>query len=154
MATEHGWLFHLGPDPSQDTDPAMHMLITFRPPDDSLPAVPPIDLPEDDSGASSPFEYRPPEEGEKQPEKRLPRAKPLLSGLHQQVKGDVLELTFLLREKAHVRLVARRKRGVVAKTPRYTMGEGHQSLRLRLDPKRWPTKLDLQVHPVAKKGSK
>ncbi len=62
MGTEHGWLFHLGPDLPQDTDPAMHALITFRPADDSLPFVPPIDLPEDDSGAASPYEYRPAEE--------------------------------------------------------------------------------------------
>jgi len=32
------------------------------------------------------------------------------------------------------------------------MGRGHWSLRLRLDPKRWPTSLDFQVHEV--KGGK
>lgn len=155
MGTEHGWLFHLGPDLAQDTDPAMHALITFRPPDNSLPFVPPIELPDDDSGASSPFEYRPAEEAELSSAKSPPRAKPVYSGLHQRVIGKrVLELTFVLNQKAQVRLIAKRKRSVVAKTPRYTMSTGHQSLRLRLDPKHWPTKLDLQVHPLAKKGAK
>lgn len=155
MASERGWLFHLGSDLPQDTNPAMHTLITFRPPDNSLPFVPPIDLPEDDSGSSSPYEYRPAEEAEQSAAKPLPRPKPLYSGLHQRVIGKrVLELTFVLNEKAQVRLVAKRKRGIVAKTPRYTMSVGHQSLRLRLDPEHWPTKLDLQVRPLAKKGSK
>lgn len=154
LGTEHGWLFHLGPDLAQDTDPAMHTLITFRPPDDSLPFVPPIDLPEDDSGASSPYEYRPAEEeAGTSSERRPPRPKPVFSGLRQRViGGKVLELTFVLHEKAHVRLIAKSKGRVVARTPRYTMSIGRQSLRLRLDPKRWPTKLDLQVHAV--KGSK
>ncbi len=156
LATERGWLFHLGADPAPNADPAMHALITFRPPDDSLPFVPPVDLPEDDSGAASPFEYKGAgEEPEKEPERRLPRSKPLLAKLHQQViGGKVLELTFVLRAKAHVRLVAKRKQRVVAETPRYTMGSGPRRLRLRLDPDRWPTKLDLQVHPVGKKRAK
>src|SRR5207342_3419447 len=52
MATERGWLFHRGPDLPQDTDPALHALVTFRPADASLPTVPPISLPEDNSGAN------------------------------------------------------------------------------------------------------
>ena len=52
-----------------------------------------------------------------------------------------------------MQLVARRKGKVVAKTKRYTMAKGRRSLRLPLDPKRWPTKLDLQVHAVKKRKS-
>ncbi|HEX6688577.1 MAG TPA: hypothetical protein VF085_07930 [Solirubrobacterales bacterium] len=151
MATSRGWLFHRGPDLPQDTDPALHVLVTFRPRDDSLPVIAPDSLPEDDSGAFQAPEEEPLRAGEAEP---LPRRVPaLLSKLHQRIiGGDLLELTFVLRRRAHVQLIARREGQVVAQTPRYTMGKGSQSVRLRLDPKRWPTKLDLQVHAVKQKG--
>jgi hypothetical protein len=148
MATQKGWLFHLGPDPTPNEDPAMHTLVTFRPPDAGLPSVPPTSLPEDDSGANSSSQ------GEEAPlgvqEERPPhRRPPLVRKLKQRLLGGTtLELTFILRAKAHVRLLAKRKGDVVAKTKDYTMAKGHRRLRLRLDPKRWPTKLDLQVHAV------
>jgi hypothetical protein len=147
MATSRGWLFHRGPDLPQDTDPALHVLITFRPRDDSLPVLAPDSLPEDDSGAYQAPEEPLPVAGEAEP---LPRRVPaLLAKLHQRViGGSMLELSFVLRKKAHVQLIARRKGHVVARTPRYTMAKGAQRLRLRLDPKRWPTKLDLEVHAV------
>jgi hypothetical protein len=149
MASQKGWLFHLGPSLPQDTDPAMHVLVSYRPPDNSLPVVPPIALPEDDSGAYLP-PAEPPLGGEFERERR-PRA--LLTDVHQRlIGGNVLELTFVLRATAYVKLVAKRKGRVVAATPRYTMGKGRRSLRLRLDPKRWPSSLDLQVHAVGKKG--
>ncbi|HVO53054.1 MAG TPA: hypothetical protein VMT37_01435 [Solirubrobacterales bacterium] len=150
MATSRGWLFHLGLDPAPNSDPAMHTLITTRPADASLPTVPPTSLPEDDSGANQQNNEEPlPEVIEEPLPKRLP---PLLYKLKQQLVGaSTLELSFVLRAKAHVRLLALRKGRVVAKTPRYTMDKGHRSLRLRLDPKRWPTKLDLQAHAVKKK---
>jgi hypothetical protein len=153
MATERGWLFHLGPDVEPNTDPAMHgPVITFRPPDESLPTVPPIELPEDDSGAEgTPVAEEAPIE-----EDRLPHRKPaLLTKVKpHMIHGTVLELTFVLRAKAHVRLVAWRQGRVVAKTKRYTMAKGHRSLRLPLDPAQWPTKLDLQAHEVKVGGSR
>jgi hypothetical protein len=148
MATGEGWLFHLGPDLLQDTDPAMHVLVSYRPPDDSLPSVPPISLPEDNSGAYLSPEGAPEELGEIPPTRR-PR--PLYSKLHQRLIGkSLLEMTFVLHAKAHVRLIARRKGRIVAETPRFTMAKGPRSLRLRLDPQRWPSRLDLQVHAVGK----
>jgi hypothetical protein len=148
MATEDGWLFHLGPDLPQDSDPAMHALVTFRPPDASLPSVPPVELPEDDSGANEEKKESSPEvTGEPLP-KRLPA---LYANVNSRLlDGNVLELTFVLHAKAHVRLVAKRGGRVVAMTKRYTMASGRRSLRLCLDPKRWPTKLDLQVHLAGK----
>lgn len=150
MATQQGWLFHLGPGLPPNTDPAMHVLVTYRPPDASLPSVPPISLPEDDSGAYAEHQE---ETLLSLLEEPLPRRRPpLLSKLRQKVvNGTTLELTFVLRAAARVRLVAKRKGQVVAKTRRYTMDKGKRSLRLRLDPKRWPTKLDLQVHPAGKR---
>jgi hypothetical protein len=153
MATSQGWLFHRGPDLPQDTDPALHALITFRPRDDSLPIVAPDSLPEDDSGAYQAPEGPLSEAGEGEPRPR--RRPPLLAKLHQKViGGTLLELTFVLRARAHVRLLARREGKVVAETPRYTMAKGPGRLRLRLDPRRWPTKLSLQVHPVKGGGKR
>ena len=146
MATGEGWLFHLGPDLPQNDDPAMHTLISYRPPDDSLPSVPPISLPEDDSGESFSGGG---EEIEEVPPFRT--ARPLYSKLHQQLIGKtLLVMTFVLHARAHVQLLARRRGKVVAKSPHYTMAKGPRSVRLRLDPRRWPTKLDLQVHRLGK----
>jgi hypothetical protein len=152
MATSEGWLFHLGPDLPQDTDPAMHALVTYRPPDDSLPSVPPIGLPEDDSGET-------PAAGDELPEGELPperRSRPLVTRLRRKMVGGgaVLELSFLLHAKAHVQLLARLHGHVVAKTPRYEMGKGPHSVRLRLDPKRWPSKLDFEVHPLERRSGR
>ncbi|MGN6587786.1 MAG: hypothetical protein ACTHKT_10005 [Solirubrobacterales bacterium] len=143
MATTEGWLFHLGTSLPQDPDPAMHVLVEYRPPDNSLPSVPPISVPEDNSGSAAAAAQ------EEVPEAVFPggrRARPLLAKVHQRLVGHVLELTFVLRARAHVQLLARRKGRVVAKTPRLTLARGKHRLHLRLDPKRWPTKLDFEVH--------
>jgi hypothetical protein len=157
MATQFGWLFHLGPDPEPNHDPAMHgAVITVRPRDNSLPIVPPIALPEDDSGAEGKAGVAEEEELPAEFEDLPPRRRPaLLSKVEQRLlHGTILELTFTLRAKAHVQLLAKRAGRVVAKTKRFTMDKGHRSLRLRLDPKRWPTKLDLQAHPVKGAGAR
>jgi hypothetical protein len=152
LATSSGWLFHLGPDLPANDDPAMHTLITSRPADESLPFESPITLPEDDSGAYSQPE-EPQEELEPLPVTRQRRA--LVADVSTQVIGrTTLELTFTLRAKAKVRLVARWHRRTVATTAFQVLGKGRHSLRLRLDPERWPTKLDLQAHAVAKRGKR
>jgi hypothetical protein len=153
MATQKGWLFHLGPDLPRDEDPAMHALIAFRPPDNSVPSLPPLTLPEDNSGAAA---SKGEEEAFEIQQEPLPKRKPaLLTKLHQRLLGgNVLELTFVLRARVHIQLIARRHGKVVAKTKRLTMGRGPGKLRLQLDPKRWPTKLDLQVHPASKAAGK
>lgn len=154
MATERGWLFHLGPDLEQDTDPALHVLVTFRPPDASLPSLPPAGTIEDDSGRGSPFE-RSEETLESNPEDPSKLPKPLLSKVKQKVvDGHILELTFTLTARAHVQLIARRAGKVIGKTKRMTLDKGRRHLRLSLDPKHWPTKLDLEVHAAKGKGKK
>lgn len=155
MATEKGWLFHLGPDPAPNANPALRPApITVRPADESLPTPPPIGAPEDDSGAE---EDKPSSQEEIPAElEEVVRAeKPIVSKIKQKLlHGAVLELSFTLRKKAHVRLVARRKGAIVAKTKRYTMAKGRRSVRLKLNPKRWPTKLDLQVHALKRRQAK
>jgi hypothetical protein len=151
MATQAGWLFHLGPDLPVDPDPTLHALITSRPPDASLPSVPPISLPEDNSGADSAKGSEPLPETLGEP---LPKRRPALYGnvKSRLIGHSLLELTFSLHAKARVQLLAERKGEVVAKTPRLTMAKGERKLRLRLDPRRWPTKLDLRVQAIGGKS--
>jgi hypothetical protein len=151
LATSQGWLFHLGGPLPQNTDPVMHRLITARPPDDSSRTFVPAGVPEDDSGETEPKAFAEPPLGEKFPSTPKPRA--LVAKVHQRlIHKTVLELSFELRAKAYVRLVAKRRKAVVAKTPRRTLGKGPHVIHLRLDPERWPTSLDFQVHAAGKGG--
>ncbi len=155
MATSRGWLFHLGPDPNPSADPAARPApITTRPVDESLPAVPPIEPPEDVSG----LDDEKPSEQEEIPGIATPRTrreKPLYEFVGQRlVNGTMLELTFVLRKRSHVRLLASRGGRVVACSPRYTMGKGRRHVLLRLERRRWPTKLDLEVDAVQGRASK
>jgi hypothetical protein len=146
LATEQGWLYHLGGPLPLDTDPLLIGPITYRPPDDSIPHIPPAELPIDDSGAEP---AAPPREEPVVPELPAHRSKPrkLVAKVHQTViHKTVLQLTFLLRGMAHVQLLAKDGKKVVAKTPRMTLAKGHHRLRLRLDPKQWPDNLDFEVH--------
>ncbi len=158
LATTQGWLFHLAPA-AQRTLPRdegeaeyFHGLITYRPPDQGLPQVTPDAPPEDDSGLPEgppPYPTVLPEPKGSTSEARVAVA--LLSHLRSRLlHGDTLELRFHLAVRARVRLVARRRRSVVAATPTRTLAAGERSLLLRLDPRRWPTKLGLQTHALAK----
>jgi hypothetical protein len=150
LATRKGWLFHRGTALPIDHDPALHVLITSRPPDESIPFVSPASLPVDDSGA---FPSAKEPSGEPEPLPRRRKRPPLVGKVKSHVvDGRVLVLDFLLRARARVRLVASSKGKVIAATPRRTFGKGRRSLRLRLDPAHWPTKLDLQAHRVGKSG--
>jgi hypothetical protein len=154
MVTEKGWLFHLGGPPAEgvNTDPLMHRLITTRPKDASSRTFIPAGLPEDDSGETEPQKSAP-GKIEPFPEHRPRRS--IVYAVHQRMVGKlVLELSFKLRARAHVRLQAKYHGRVVVKTPRLTLGKGPHKLHLKLDPKRWPTGLDFQVHPVRKRSSK
>jgi hypothetical protein len=63
-------------------------------------------------------------------------------------RGTELEFSFHLAVKARVRLIAKRRKSVVASTPTRTLQAGTRSLLLQLNVKRWPTKLDLQTHAL------
>jgi len=156
MLTTYGWLFHLAPEghrqlPASEVDhsAAFAKQITFRPADAGLPQVVPDAPPPDDSGLGervlgkgSLVEIPTP------PESKV-RA-PLVTNVHTKlVHGTTLELRFHLAVKARVKLLAKRKKSVVASTPQRTLAGGNRKLALHLDRKRWPTKLDLQAHALA-----
>jgi hypothetical protein len=154
MATSKGWLFHLGGPPAEgpNNDPAMHQLITSRPDDEATRSGVGIGLPPDDSGAEPEKELFAAVPEYEAPPVREKRPRPLYNHLKQKViDGTILQLTFDLHAPAHVQLIAKEKKKVVAKTPRMTMDQGHHRVRLKLDPEHWPTHLAFEVHPVKTK---
>jgi hypothetical protein len=156
MTTASGWLYHLAPEGErslpQDTDPAFAGLITFRPTDEGLPQVAPDAPPADDSGLLGEV----PSLGAALAEASVPPIEsrvvvPLLSHLRSKlVRGTTLQVSFHLAVKARVRLLATRRKRVVAATPTRTLAAGNRALLLRLNRRRWPTKLDLQTHALQK----
>jgi hypothetical protein len=147
-------LFHLAPEGERqlprDTDPAFNGLIGPRPEDEGLPQVAPDAPPADDSGllGEPPLAALKLPEVAPEAETRVPVA--LLTKIHTRlVRGTMLELRFHLAVKARVRLLAMRKKRVVASTPNRTFAAGDRHMTLRLNPKRWPTALKLQTHALA-----
>jgi hypothetical protein len=153
MATTQGWLFHLttgNEELAQDGDPAFAGLITERPPDAGVPQVAPDAPPPDISGlpTESHTSGAIPEVTISPAQERIKL--PLLSNIRTRiVHGNILELRFHLAVRARVRLLARRKRVLVASTPIRTLAAGNRKLLLRLDIHRWPTKLELKTQALA-----
>lgn len=148
LATETGWLFHLGDPLARDDEPAMHRLITYRPSDAATVVVSPDTLPDDDSGIAPPIFEQPPPEGYTPPQTGAPKAKAkrLVTGVKRKMIGrTTLQISFTLTAKARVQLLAKRKKTVVARTKRRTLAKGKHKVTLKLDRKRWPTALDLRA---------
>jgi len=153
LTTTQGWLFHLAPASERnlpvDTDPAFAGPITFRPPDEGVPPVVPDAPPPDTSGLVEEAPSYSAFAETATPSTQKVRV-PLLSDEHSRVlRGSVLELRFHLAVKARVRLLAMRRRRLVASTPARTLAAGKHKLLLRLNPRNWPTRLSLQTHPLA-----
>jgi hypothetical protein len=165
LATTEGWLFHLtdGAVLEPDTDPFFDGgggVITFRPQDGGQVETLPDAAPEDDSLANQqpPTPVAPTQVkiGGRKPKP----AKPLVSASHsrleqrkvkahgREVTRQVLVLSFKLRARARVWLLAELHGKVVARSPKQVLEKGPQQLRLTLDPKRWPNKLKLEAHPA------
>lgn len=154
LATSRGWLFHYTaesegePQLPQDSDPNFTHVITFRPTDDGVVALPADEPPPDDSLANQ-APPPPPPPPPPTPAPQILSNAPVLLGLRSHViHGNTLELTFKLVAEAHVQLLAKRHGRVVAKTPRETLKAGRRKLLLRLNIHRWPTKLDLRATPL------
>ncbi len=153
MVTTQGWLFHLseGNPLPRDNDPAFAGLISSRPKDEGIPQTPSDSIPADNSGLLGEASLSStvlPEVKRTTPESRVAVA--LLSKLHSRlIHGTTLELSFHLAVKARVKLVAKRRGRVVASTPSRAFAAGNRRLLLRLNPRRWPTALELQQRALA-----
>ncbi len=159
LATSRGWLFHLTEDPEEPERTQVYKspgdfypvdnegfaeVIAFRPPDEGIPQLPSIEPPPEESTA---LEAKlPPLEQIKPPVTRT--SKPLVTNVSSHVVGRTLELSFRLTVKARVQLLADRGRRSVAKTAMRTLKRGRHTLMLRLNPRRWPTKLNLKATPL------
>ncbi|HEY6759525.1 MAG TPA: hypothetical protein VI318_08550 [Baekduia sp.] len=153
LATSNGWLFHLGDSLPRDDEPAMHALITYRPLDDSIARDPEDDVPDDDSGIVPPVFSEPPPSNYPFVPTVAPakKARKLVTRVGKPVvHGTKLELTITLSAKAHVQLVGKRGKKTVARSKRSTLAKGKHKLVMRLNRKKWPTKLDLRADPVNK----
>ncbi len=160
LATAQGWLYHLAPEGERQL-PASEMpgfessgqvnLITYRPKDQGLPQVPADAPPPDTSGLVE----EPPAYGANFVETKSSPVEskiqaPLLSDVHSRlIHKTTLELRFHLAVKAQVRLLAKRRKKLVASTSMRTLAAGDHKLLLRLNPHNWPTKLSLQTHALA-----
>jgi hypothetical protein len=155
-----GWLFHLTEDPAhpaqtdaypEDTDPSFAGVIVYRPPDSGVPTIYPDLPPPDDSLAN------------RQPASPVPpralsaraatggarkKAKPLIEHVKSMLQRHLLVISFTLTARAHVQLLARRGRTVVASTRRVSLHAGSHRLSLGLDPARWPTRLQFKATPI------
>jgi hypothetical protein len=156
LVTTQGWLFHLATaaereHPQPDGDPAFsgEYLITERPADEGVPQEAPTEYvpEEDESNAASSAASVSKKFKEEEVDQFATITLPVLSDVHSRlIDRTELELTFKLSVKARVRLLAKRKGKIVASTAAKTMKAGKRSLEVRLDIKRWPTKLELQTH--------
>jgi hypothetical protein len=145
MVTYGGWLFHWsdGSRPPHDTDPAFANVITFRPNESAeqfVPDRPPADI-------SQLFAPPPLEVEQRAPRpRRGRRLPPLMRKIRSRVvRKRILVVSFTLVRPARVALIARRRGRIVARTKQRRMTPGRRRLRLRLDPKRWPTRLSFRV---------
>jgi hypothetical protein len=151
-----GWLFHFseGTVVAPNTDPLFDgedPTIAYRPPDNSVPVVYPDGFAEDNSLANQQPAPAPtaPSEGTLAPTPKAKKAKPLVKDVKSKfLHHRTLVISFMLTAKAHVRLVARKRGQVVAKTRIESLRAGSHRLSLTLDPARWPTKLQFEAKPI------
>jgi hypothetical protein len=161
MATSRGWLFHLTEEPNRpeltqvynrpgdfypkDEDANFAEVITSRPPDAGIPQLPSIEPPAEESTALD--AKLPAQTTVQAPASR--RTKPLVTDVSSRVvQRDMLELSFRLTVRARVQLLAKRKGRRVAQTALHVLKAGKHTLKLRLNPRRWPNALDLKASPL------
>jgi len=151
MVTYAGWLFHYtdGAPQPLDTDPAFGGTITFRPNEAAeqfIPDRPPVD-------DSQLFAPPPVSVAQSQPKvtTKVTRLSPLLRNVRSRLRGHRLTITFRLVRKARVGLLALRRSKVVARAGARLMRPGRRSVSVRLNPRRWPTRLRFIVNEPGQK---
>lgn len=149
MVTWGGWLFHYsdGTAEAVDADPNFQGTITFRPNEAAEQFIPDA-LPEDDSllFAPAPVETAKEEKGKR----HVHRLPPLLRGIHSELHGLELVVTFTVTRRARVQLLAKRGGKVVAHTPKRVFAPGHRELSLQLSRDRYPTGLAFKTKEIKK----
>lgn len=144
LATSAGWLFHYtdGSRPPVDDDPAFAGTITARPNEAAEQFVPDTP-PADDSQlfAPPPLEIIPPavEEPPREVTQRIPA---VVRRVRVRRRGRrTIVVSFNLTRPARVGLVAKRGRRTVARRRARLLRRGNHRLTLRLNPRRWPTRI-------------
>lgn len=151
MVTYAGWLFHLtdGAAKVRDTDPAYAGGISFRPNEAAeqfVPDAPPVD--DSQLFAPPPLELDPNAEPPPQRVRRLPA---LIRRVRTRLRGLRLTVSFTLTRRARVSVLARRRGRVVARTRPRVLRPGRRSLTLRLNRRRYPTKLSFSTREVGRR---
>ena len=150
MVTTAGWLFHWSDATAQpiDIEPAFQTVITFRPNEAAEQFVPDTP-PADDSQLFAPpvVEQRP----VVRPPAKAIRLPAVMRNVKSRLKGTTLTLSFRLVRKAKVALIAYRGSKTVAHTPKLLLSPGLRKLVLRLNVKRWPTRLKFDVTEPGRK---
>jgi hypothetical protein len=150
MVTKEGWLFHYtdGTAIAQDTDANFAGVIDQRPPDAGTATFYPDSSPLDDSLANQQIITVTPTTTTKT---KRPKPRRIVTHMHVHLRGLTLELSFTLVVRAHVSLAGVRAGRIVARTPTRVLAPGRHVLSLRLDRRRWPTKLKFNVTPTKSK---
>jgi hypothetical protein len=150
MVTKEGWLFHYtdGTTYPLDTDSNFAGVIDQRPPDAGTATFYPDSSPLDDSLANQVTVVTP---SPPQPKRKRPKPRVLVTQMHVHLHGTILQLSFMLEVRAHVSLAGLRAGRTVARTPTRVLAPGRHVLSLRLDRRRWPTKLKFNVNPITSK---
>jgi hypothetical protein len=142
LATARGFLYRNSTAGlyERDTDPAFQGTITVRPNEAAEQSIP-DSPPEDDSRVHAPPIDRTPPPPPAEP----PTCRPAPSAIGRVrkplVRGRRLVVRFRLRRSARVRIVAYRKRKVVARTSLRRLKPGQRRIALRVSRRRWPTRL-------------
>jgi len=155
MVTTAGWIFHFtdGTALARDTDPAFVGPIDFRPNEAAaqfIPDAPPID----DSRIFEPPPPEPPAPPPAPAEATVKKLKPLLRSIKTRRKGRrMLIISFRVARTARIGVTGRRGGKVVARTKQRQFKPGPNAIRLKVDPKRYPTRLSFQIKERAGVGS-
>ena len=144
MATAAGWLFHYtdGQVLPADSDPAFSKLITVRPNEAAaqfIPDTPPVD----DSQLLAPPPVETPVVAA--PVTTTKQLEPVLKGVKSRLRGLTLEISFRVVRRAKIAVIGKRRGKVVARTKLVWLKPGKRTLKLKLNRKRWPTKLSFTI---------
>jgi hypothetical protein len=151
LVTQAGWLFHYtdGASLPRDDDPAFAGVITFRPNESAeqfVPDRPPLD--DSQLFAPPPLEVQ----QEAAPQPRTRRLPPLIRRIRSRVRKLTLTVSFTLVRRARVALIARRRGRVGARTRPKMLPRGRHAFHLRLNRRRWPTRLAFSVREPGQHG--